>query len=230
MKLKIILLLLVAAKLYSQEVTQIEYISAFKLADDESVKSPKQIANLSYTLVFNHKQSIFKKIKRLGLDQQVKNRRLISMADIKGVYYKNSQDKTNILITKQDGKRYLIDKSKSNWNWEILKETKQILGYKCYKALGTRKEYNYVLKKDRTLKAIVWFTPKIPLPFGPADFGGLPGLVLESQRGSFYIIAKKIKHKSSNKALKIDLDKGIKLTDEEFARKQYAAFMDRIRQ
>lgn len=48
-------------------------------------------------------------------------------------------------------------------------DTDSIMGYECRKATA---EF-----AGRTYTA--WFTPEIPLPFGPYKFGGLPGLILK---------------------------------------------------
>ncbi len=53
--------------------------------------------------------------------------------------------------------------------WEIsYDKTKNILGYKCYRA-----------KHKGSPKIEVWFTPEIPTKYGPLDINGLPGLVTE---------------------------------------------------
>lgn len=48
-------------------------------------------------------------------------------------------------------------------------ETDSIMGYDCRKATVEFAGRNYT----------AWFTPEIPLPFGPYKFGGLPGLILK---------------------------------------------------
>ena len=48
-------------------------------------------------------------------------------------------------------------------------ETDSIIGYDCRKATVEFAGRSY----------IAWFTPEIPLPFGPYKFGGLPGLILK---------------------------------------------------
>ncbi len=54
------------------------------------------------------------------------------------------------------------------WNFSD-ETTDSIMGYDCRKATT---EF-----AGRTYTA--WFTPEIPLPFGPYKFGGLPGLILK---------------------------------------------------
>ena len=54
------------------------------------------------------------------------------------------------------------------WNF-IDEETDSIMGYDCRKATVEFAGRSYT----------AWFTPEIPLPFGPYKFGGLPGLILK---------------------------------------------------
>lgn len=56
--------------------------------------------------------------------------------------------------------------------WTITEETKVVNGYLCYLAFQ---------KNDEKIKA--WYTPKIPVKHGPKGFNGLPGLILEIERG-----------------------------------------------
>ncbi len=54
--------------------------------------------------------------------------------------------------------------------WSFCDEaTDSIMGYDCRKATVEFAGRNYT----------AWFTPEIPLPFGPYKFGGLPGLILK---------------------------------------------------
>lgn len=57
--------------------------------------------------------------------------------------------------------------------WEIGDSTKNILGYECIKA-----ETDY---HGRHWEA--WFTPEIPVAFGPWKLRGLPGLILNASAG-----------------------------------------------
>lgn len=56
-----------------------------------------------------------------------------------------------------------------DFKWEITKEEKEILGYKCQKAT--------TYFKGRQFEA--WFAPDIPIIDGPYKFSNLPGLILE---------------------------------------------------
>lgn len=52
-------------------------------------------------------------------------------------------------------------------------ETDTIIGYECRKATTEFAGRQYT----------AWFTPEIPLPFGPYKFGSLPGLILRIEDG-----------------------------------------------
>lgn len=64
----------------------------------------------------------------------------------------------------------LVKDTYGGFNWNVGSETKVIEGYTCYKA-----EAYY---RGRTWTA--WFTPQIPVPFGPWKLLGLPGLILQA--------------------------------------------------
>ena len=65
--------------------------------------------------------------------------------------------------------KFLVIDSLENQKWEVTSETKQILGFNAYKAIG-----NY---RGRTYD--VWFTPDIPINNGPWKFDNLPGLIIK---------------------------------------------------
>lgn len=54
--------------------------------------------------------------------------------------------------------------------WEVTEETKDIIGYQCFKATA---DY-------RGRRWTAWFAPEIPVQDGPWKLCGLPGLILEA--------------------------------------------------
>ncbi len=56
-------------------------------------------------------------------------------------------------------------------NWNISGDHRQVCGYDCIKATGLFRGRQWT----------VWFTPEIPLPYGPWKLGGLPGLILQAE-------------------------------------------------
>ncbi|WP_312089593.1 GLPGLI family protein [Chryseobacterium sp.] len=67
-------------------------------------------------------------------------------------------------------KRYFTKDNLPKIIWSLKNESKEILGYKCYKAEGTFRGRNW----------IAWYSPQIASQLGPWKIGGLPGLVLEA--------------------------------------------------
>lgn len=206
------------------QTTEIIYVKAYKNFKSQTAAKPKPLENLTYQLLFDKSQALFSQSHKMLIDGDYKNKRLASKGGGLGVYYKNLDKEKSINVIEQDGQKYFVEKKFDQWNWEILDETKNILGYKCYKAMGKMQQYNYVLKENRTLKVTAWFTTQIPVSFGPSGFDGLPGLVLESQRGSFYFIAEEINF-NVDKKINFKSD-GVQILDEDFAKMQYKAFMN----
>lgn len=70
--------------------------------------------------------------------------------------------------------------------WTIVEDsTANVLGYECLKA-----ESDYHGRRWET-----WFTPEIPIPFGPWKLHGLPGLILKAEaNGGFSFAATGLEH------------------------------------
>ncbi|MBL0178998.1 MAG: GLPGLI family protein [Gemmatimonadetes bacterium] len=66
------------------------------------------------------------------------------------------------------GRTFRITDSRPAIGWKLTGESAQFLGYPVFQAIA---------KQDSsTIEA--WFTPDIPVSAGPAQYGGLPGLIL----------------------------------------------------
>lgn len=135
------------------------------------------------------------------------------LAGSNNVYYVNSSKKENL---EQDcklmGECFLI--SNPVYKWSLTQETKKIGNYLCFKAVSIK-----IYKGKKSYK-VAWYTPSIPVNFGPKDFNGLPGLILELEAFGLIFKAKKIKL-NLNETIVINKPKGINITQFEF-RKLYA--------
>ncbi|UYW00802.1 GLPGLI family protein [Flavobacterium agricola] len=81
-----------------------------------------------------------------------------------------------------------------DYNWLITTEQKSIDGFTCYKAVGSLKSVNgnpYYME--------AWFSPEIPIPYGPEDYAGLPGLIFEAYRLNGLGVHWKLKSIEKNK-------------------------------
>jgi len=67
---------------------------------------------------------------------------------------------------------FRVKNSLEKKNWKLIPERKKIGEYVCMKAT--------VIHEGDEVTA--WFTPQIPVPAGPAEYYGLPGLVLAVER------------------------------------------------
>jgi GLPGLI family protein len=125
-------------------------------------------------------------------------------------YFTNSSEKIEY-FKKDDGaiiKNDLVSKK-----WEITTENKTIDKYLCYKAIY---KYDYV-GRDKKLKTRIitaWFAPSLPYSYGPKNYNGLPGLILELQDWDTTFLAAKID--LSETELKIDFPKGKTVSQEEY--------------
>jgi GLPGLI family protein len=85
---------------------------------------------------------------------------------------------------------HAVNFDSDNIIWNIRNDTKQILGYKCYKAELNYKDGRYN-GTFRNLKN-VWFTPVLDKSGGPIVYPGIPGLILEVQNDQYTITAVKL--------------------------------------
>ncbi|MCD8408713.1 GLPGLI family protein [Tenacibaculum finnmarkense] len=126
-------------------------------------------------------------------------------------FYNSSEKKT---ITKEVDfleEKYLIETKYTFSNWKMLNKQEKIGKYNCYLA---ERDFEYQTRKGKTkIKQLVWYTPEIPLPFGPSEFVGFPGLVLKVQSGTIIYKAKVIKLNPKEK-IKLDVFKGGKIISE----------------
>lgn len=158
----------------------------------------KKQAHQEYTLHFNQRESIYKKSETLQAPTPSKSGISISFSDGADLRYKNIKEQRFTNQTESYGKLFLIQDSLKSPQWELLNETKNIGEYTCFKAQlkeeveskqATETGFKTVMKEKIT---IAWYTPQIPVSNGPAEFHGLPGLILEINDGKTTLICSKI--------------------------------------
>jgi GLPGLI family protein len=139
-----------------------------------------------------------------------------------GPQYKNVKDKLSVQEQEFFGKQFLVKDELTNLEWTMGTETKQIGKYLCFKATAKkpvegfdfssfRRRNNNETKdaaeaKDSTktdnpideiempkeIEVVAWYTPQIPINQGPAEYWGLPGLILEISAARTTILCSKI--------------------------------------
>lgn len=161
----------------------------------------------TYTLDFNTEESLFVEEEKVDAISGATDTWGTNFA--RGKQYKNVSE--NRLIQAQEfyGKRFLVIDELQPIQWEMGSEVKQIGGYTCFKATAIVPEqelswYNFSWNQLSTnasstqepeiklTQIEAWYTLQIPIKQGPAEFWGLPGLILEVSAGDTTILCSKI--------------------------------------
>ena len=147
----------------------------------------------TYVLTFGQEQSVYKEDEALA-PPSVGSEMIIVSSYGSDILYKNIKDER---YTKQSdflGKIFLIQDVIEKIDWKLHSDTKNIGTYTCFKAtteqLVTDPFADEPTEESRTITA--WYTPQIPVSHGPAEFQGLPGLILELSYDSNTILCSKV--------------------------------------
>tara|TARA_B110001452_G_scaffold133942_1_gene111369 strand:- start:32 stop:820 length:789 start_codon:yes stop_codon:yes gene_type:complete len=153
----------------------------------------------TYVLTFGQEQSVYKEDEALA-PPSVGSEMIIVSSYGSDILYKNIKDER---YTKQSdflGKIFLIQDVIEKIDWKLHSDTKNIGTYTCFKAtteqLVTDPFADEPTEESRTITA--WYTPQIPVSHGPAEFQGLPGLILELSYDSKMILCSKVVLNSKN--------------------------------
>ncbi len=128
--------------------------------------------NLTYSLKFTKDQSIYSVEKHMGIDhdRQLEAARIVAG---KGVYF---YEKNGDFIVQKEfsGDMFLITPDDPDLRWKIMDERKMVGEFECIKAIGINRGFD---NKESTV--VAWFSPQVNVPYGPKEYFGLPGLILE---------------------------------------------------
>lgn len=200
----LIILLIITTNLFAQQSGVVKYEFSYKKFTDtpknKMVADARRMADMSaeyaknhqYILKFTHLESIYHVEDSMPLDDvnnfEYKFSKFIFST---GIYYQNRETDKTLNEKLSMGKNYLVHDS-LNSDWKVTTESKYIGKYECFKAVSLCSS----CKNNQEITA--WFTPEIPVPFGPAGYGGLPGLILEVSKFRYTLILKKIKLSNKN--------------------------------
>ncbi|MBK7936122.1 MAG: GLPGLI family protein [Lewinellaceae bacterium] len=162
-------------------------------------------------LLFTETESLYRNVEEEEEDEEIGGGGVqIRMQRPEAVYYRNFAALRKINYQEFFGKNYLIMDTLAAGNWKISVDSKQILGYNCLKATTT--------DTTRKREIVAWFADALPLPSGPAQYGQLPGMILEIDinNGEIVISAKKVEFKKLKKGEIEAPKKGEKISDAEF--------------
>ncbi|RMG16422.1 MAG: GLPGLI family protein [Bacteroidetes bacterium] len=124
------------------------------------------------------------------------------------ILYKNLAEGTQVAQRDFMDKKFLITGDPEKFQWKLTGKQMKFGEYLCMEATF----------EDSARKVVVWFTPQIPVSTGPADFGGLPGLVLavDINEGERQITALDIQLRPLEEGEITKPTKGKEMTDEEY--------------
>lgn len=177
-----------------------------KKRKEEIKKTFKFSENVEATMQFNGKESLYSVKKSMRNESNKRINFTEIFAGNTDKFYVNSANKEYFYQTSTFGENLLIEMAEKKWR--LTQETKKIGKYTCYKAIDL---------DSKNYSTIAWYTPEIPVNFGPKKYFGLPGLILELQDSATFFSV--IKIKISNKRIKIKKPtKGKKLTAKEYAK------------
>ena len=194
--------------LYSQSGQVFYEAISKKYPETKENKADVYIVELENTkilleLKFNKTVSYFTKANlKKGDEFNLGEEGLSILIGYEELYY-NLKDK----LLFSDYGEFLI-KTPSNHNWNISSESKKIDNYLCYKATYTE---SYTARDGKTKERVItaWFCPELPYSFGPLEFNGLPGLILELEKNGNKVVAKSILLSDKTIELKIPNKKTI---------------------
>jgi len=184
----------------------------------------------TYILSFNKEESIFKEQDKVDAISGATDSWGSNFA--RGEQYKNVKESAIIQSQEFYGKRFLVKDKLYPISWSPGKETKKIGQYLCFKATASVPSnelswYDFSWgdiqqndqKKDSTEVPVIktteieaWYTLQIPVSNGPAEYWGLPGLILEVSAGNTTILCSKIILNPKEKLTIIAPDKGKEIT------------------
>ena len=131
-----------------------------------------------FVLSFNNTKSSFIRKVKLNNDSDYESK----IKDIaRGTYTSSSDVYIDIfhkLEVYRESDGTLVENKNDTIKWEVSADSKKIANYVCYKAV---KNIPFVSRRGglKIREVLAWFAPSLPYNYGPKNFYGLPGLILE---------------------------------------------------
>jgi GLPGLI family protein len=184
-------------KLSNQSFDSLQIDNSTKLKA-ELFKTSEYMDDFVYELKYKKNLAVNAELKTLTIDKDKLGKNLARIfSGYPGKTFYNLKQKEVIIKKEFAGKVYDIKSNIGDIKWKLTSEKKSIDKYNCLKAIG----FEEIETKNGivNLKIIAWYTPDIPIPFGPDGYAGLPGLILELQRNKIITYASKIEFKNDVK-------------------------------
>lgn len=171
----------------------------------------ESLLKLEFTLKFKNNSAIFEEERQMGITNDINMKMARILSGVKGIVYFND----GIIIKEFEfaGEKFLIKNKIDTKKWKLTNEKIIINGYTCYKAIQKEKIEGRWGSKE--INVIAWYTPKIPINFGPDGYAGLPGLIIQLKRNNIITYLTRIEF--TNREIEIkEPTKGKKVTQEDF--------------
>ncbi|MFN2262442.1 MAG: GLPGLI family protein [Psychroflexus sp.] len=153
----------------TSKIESIDYKESFLNFENQSksyLKNDKAFTKLK----FNNQYATYQIIENLEMDDS--NNAVIEIVALQtDNYYIDIENSKKYQYGKFKGKTVLVEFER-DYSWEIVDEYKNILGFRCQKAVskvGDPYEFGF---------AEAWFTTEIPVSIGPHSYTDLPGIIL----------------------------------------------------
>lgn len=214
-----------------------------KVIEDKELKEAVKLAmkkssEKTYTLVFNKEEAVYEENEELEQPSAPSSGFSISISmSGGGKKYINTKEKISLEEDEIFEKEFTVEEPLVKPDWKLVNESKKIGDYTCLKAElivpvteVQKQNYQDFLKREEKKPAlfkmeepkdkvvVAWYTPEIPLSFGPNNYWGLPGLILEINEENNVILCSKVVLNSKSKS-KIKRPK----TGENISRKEFEA-------
>ena len=177
----------------------------------------KKAKDIRFILTFNRNESYFEVERSVENDYAPITMSYANSIISKGKYYTNLEKNEVVREFETFGEKFLISSEIIvNSDWVLTNETKKIGDFLCFKAVKEKTIINSVKKTD--FEIIAWYTPALPVRFGPRDYHNLPGLILELTDTHYTFYVEKVQIIDDDE-VKIKRISGNTLSYEEFWRK-----------
>lgn len=180
-----IIFVLIGTFLFAQDQLKVEYEL---IEPEENFRTPDlppgieiKIPKRYYELILNKEESIWKSIERINNEQNEADKgTMVARVSFppSGAFYKNVKNKIKVKEEESYSKDYLVKDSLADINWQISRETKEILKITVQKAT--------FLDEENGVELTAWYAPKLNFKNGPDKYWGLPGLILEIEITTHY--------------------------------------------
>ena len=173
----------------------------------------------SYSLTFNKFEAVYEENEQLEQPVAANGMSISMKISGGGKKYINTKEKFSLEEDEIFGKEFLITEPLEQTKWVLIDETKKIGDYTCFKAefiipvtQKQKDDYQEYLRKEEVKPGLfkqtapkdnvitAWYTPEIPVSFGPSNYWGLPGLILEINENNNLILCSKVVLNSKGKS------------------------------